>query len=538
MDSPARAEPQASPTGPVPRAGKPRAVLLAGLALVGVLAAGTLFLGALRVAAGEVVLAHTEGVNFASVERLADGGLRALYPAHPELSRPYLISPYTPLFYLEWAALRGLLRLPDSLTPGRLVALLALVACAVLLRALIRRSVGLDAVALLFSLAALASPFVIESAAIGITDVAGLAWSLLGLYLVGIGATAGRTIRPAIVPFALALLTKQSLAAGLLAATASLLLRGRRREAAELCGGALALALAAGAALDLVTAGGLGAATVGGLAQPVRWTQFAFLTPYLLKSWLVWPLAALSLAGLSTARSVSGWPRLAFLYGASAVGLALATIGKVGSSTNYFIEPMLALSWTAAVGFERLARIAPRLATTALVLLTAAALTAGPSLRERMRALADYRTLIAQADRELSAHDLGGWVLSGSDLFPIVERRGGVPYLNDSYLYGLFWESRRWPADGFLSDIACGRVRLVLPPVVPPRPAGARWGMYWENWSFWNSPVVVRPILGAYEAVPGPRERIVPILRPRSTAACPGGGEGDQPMSPASRKEK
>jgi hypothetical protein len=522
-------------TAPRPAQSPARGVLLVCALALGAVAAGTLTLSVLRVSAGEVVLAHTEGVNFVSVERLADGGVRALYPAHPERVRPYVISPYPPLFYLEWAAARAALALPDSLAAGRLVSLLALVAIVCLLGSLIRRSVGRNTVAVVFALAALASPFVIESAAIGITDVAAVACSLLGLLLAGGGR---RTVRLAIVPFALALLTKQSVAAGLLAATAFLLTEGRRREAAELFGGTLAVVLATAAALDVVTSGGFGAATVGGLSQPVRWAQLAFLTPYLLKAWLVWPLAALSAAGLATTPRPAGWARLAFLYAAATFVLALATVGKVGSSTNYFLEPVLALSWTAAVGFERLRRVSPRLATGALALLAAAALTAGPGLRERVESLADYRDLIQAADQELAGQDLRGWILSGSDLFPLVERRGGVPYLSDSYLYGLFWESGRWPTDGFRSDIACGRVRLVLPPVVPARPPGARWGMYWENWSFWNSPAVVPAIAAAYGPAPGSADRIVPVLVPRSTAACPPEPDAPQPMSPASRNEK
>lgn len=501
--------------------GSADAILVVCLTVLGAVAAGTLLLAVLRLAAGEVVLAHTEGVNFASVERLADGGLRALYPAHPELARPYLISPYTPLFYLEWAALRELLRLPDSLTPGRLAAFLALLAATSLLWALVRRTAERSSTSLPFVLAGLASPFVIESAAVGITDMSGLAWSLLGLYLVGHAFTAGQPIRLAILPFALALLTKQSLVAALVAATAFLILERRRGDAALLFGGTVGLALATALALDAFTSGGLMAATVGGLAQPVVWMQFAYLSPYLLKTWLLWPLLALTTAGPALDRPLSGWPRLAMLYAASALIFGLGTVGKVGSSTNYFIEPMLALCWSAAVGFERLKRAASRLAAVGLVLLTLAALPAGPSLLQRARSLRDYRTLIGAAERELSARDLRGWVLSGTDLFPIVERRGGVPYLNDSFLYGLFWESGRWPHDGFVSDIACGRVSLILPPVVPPRPPYASWGMYWEDWSFWNSPLVVRPILAVYQPAPGAAEPIVPVLVPRATASCP-----------------
>jgi hypothetical protein len=512
-----------------------RVVLLACTLAAGAIAAGTLALSVLRVAAGEVVLAHTEGVNFVSVERLADGGLGALYPPHPERARPYVISPYPPLFYLEWAGVRTALALPDSLAGGRVVSLLALLATTLLLASLIRRTVERRPVALVFSLAALASPFVIESAAIGITDVAALAWSLLGLRFVA----GHRSVGLAVVPFALALLTKQSTAAGLVAATAFLLTEGRRRDAFTLFAGSLGLALTAAVGLNALTSGGFAAATVGGLSQPVRWAQLAFLTPYLLRAWIVWPLAALSLAALGGGAGLVGRKRLAFLYAAAAFLLAFATVGKVGSSTNYFLEPVLALSWTAAIGFDRLSRTAPRLATGGLILVAAAALSSGPGLRERSRALAEYRGLIAAAGRELEGLDLRGWILSGSDLFPLIERRGGLPYLNDNYLYGLFWESGRWPTDEFLADIRCGRVRLVLPPAVPARQSGARWGMYWEDWSFWNSPAVVPAIVAAYEAVPGPPDRIVPVFEPRPTSTCPpAAGRRSQPMRPASRNEK
>ncbi|HEY7460474.1 MAG TPA: glycosyltransferase family 39 protein [Gemmatimonadota bacterium] len=521
-----------------------RHALLASLALVGVVAAGTLLLAAFRATAGEVVLAHTEGVNFVSAERLAEGGFSALYPAHPESSRPYLISPYGPLLYVEWVAARKLLGRPDSLAPGRLVALSALVACLGLLWALLRRTVTDRRTALLFTLVPLASPFVIESAAIGIADVAGLAWVGLGLLLAGRAAESRGHVWPAAVAFALALLTKQSLVAGLLAAALYLLLEGQARRAGALVSATLGLALAPAAAFEALTGGGLSAATVGGLTQPLARAQLGFLLPYLFRSWLFWPLLALSLTGLAGFRSASRGQRLALLYSASALAIALATLGKVGSSTNYFIEPVLALCWSAAVGFERLAALAPRAGAAALVLVTAAALPAAPDLLRRARSLTDYRELIAGAEHELGDRDLDGWVLSGVDLFPIVERRGGVVYLNDSYLYGLFWEAGRWPIGGFRSDVACGRLVSVLPPVVPARPAGARWGMYWEDWSFWNSPAVVPPILAGYEPAPGPAERIVPVLKPRPEARCPAAQPGPaaapspQPMSPASRNEK
>lgn len=531
-----------------------RRVFLGALA---VLAAATLTLAALRTSASSAVLAYTEGVVFVSAERLAEGGIAALYPPHPELTRPYLLTPYFPLFYLEWAGVRSLLGLPDSMVPGRLVALCALLACTVLLWRLAARTLreGTDArwIAAASALVWLASPAVVEWGGLATTDLAALAASFFGVYLVGHRWAADAPTWPAMIAFAAALLTKQSCAAGLAAASLFLLLERRRLPAAVLFGGSTALVLAAGTLLERHTAGGFTAATIGALRQPLLWEQFGHTLESGLFAPLIWLLLALSLPALAAAWRGSGWVRLAALYAATTIGLALATLGKAGSDTNYFIEPTLALCWTAALGVERLTRLAhPLRGAAAAGLLALGAGANVDDLAHEAKTLARERLLVERAGRQLRAEHLKGWVLSPTTLYPLVERLGARVYVNDSYLYALFWEAGEWPRGGFLSDLSCGRVRAILGgSFAMDRPREASWGLGWKGWSFWNSPLWVPLIHARYELTAGREEDAVFVYHPRSSTRCPrmgapsptgSGGPSrpmpGQPISPASRKEK
>lgn len=513
----------------MPGAGDPRetraarTVRRAGLAVTAAVAAAALGLGVLRIAAGDTILEYVEGIVFASVERFAEGGFTALYPPIPE-ARPFLLSPYTPGFYLEWAAVRAALGLTDSVLPGRLVALLALLGCAGILAAALRRTVSDRSTALLFALAWLASRYVVDHAGFAISDLAAIVWSVAGVYVVGRRWSAGRAVWPAVFAFAAALLTKQSAVAGLVAATAFLIFSRRSRQAAVLLGGTLAIVTAVGLLADAATAGGFARAVLGSQRQPIVRSLFLTFVHDFVATPLTWVVVPLAAVAATAALRRPGWNRLAVLYAGCALAVAFAISGKIGAANYYYLEAMLALCWAAGAGFDRLARLGPRrwpaVGTTAVAL---AALATLPVLMRGVEQAKRFSARARAAERALRGEDLRGWVLGEYYYFPAVERAGGGIYVNDVYVYGIFWESGHWPVKDVASDLACGRVATVLtsyplgridPPLVTPQT------VRWWRWGPWRSPALAPLILESYELQPGPEQRPVYLYRPRSRNSC------------------
>ena len=264
---------------------------------------------------------YGEAVVLAIARRAAEG--LPLYPTPDQL--PLTVTAYTPLYYLIVGGLQRLFG--DGYGPGRAVSLLATLGAAGLLAWSVRRLGGHWAAGLLA-----AGLFLTQNmtallwAPLHRVDPLALCFTLGGLAL----ATAGHS-RLAVAPLVLAVLTKQSYLVAPLAICAAL---WPDRRAAAIFGGLFAAGLGGAVLAAQATTGGWFLwHTALANANPYDEEYLrAGLGPFLQFNGLPL-LAAAALLTLPSHPGERPW-RLYFLGTLP----ALAAIGKMGASSNYWFE--------------------------------------------------------------------------------------------------------------------------------------------------------------------------------------------------------
>jgi hypothetical protein len=415
---------------------------------------------------------YGEAIVLDETRRLGLGG--ALYA--PPTGLPLTVTAYTPLYYL----LVGWLQASSGTTgflPGRLVSVAAVLVSAVVLAWTVRALAGRWWGGLLAG-----GLFLTQNLTVLLwgpahrVDPLALGLSLGGLAL----ATAGRSTLAA-VPLALAVLTKQNyLAAPLCVA---LVLWPCRRCLARfglVCGGLVAAAFGVG---QWLTGGWLVWHTVLANANPLDFTYFASLFGAFLQFNALPLLAASALFRLPARGSERLWRAYFVVSGAE----ALATIGKLGASSNYWLELTAATAVLIGVLANRLG------ATTAAVRapLSATGL-AGVTLASLLMGVPAYQATVAQA---LDLHVQGaiGGMGPQLELAPLVAAEPG-PILTDdpglaslagkrvefeSVIFTILASQGVWDERPILAAIAARRFGLVVvqePLDAPPRPLiAARW---------------------------------------------------------------
>ncbi len=274
---------------------------------------------------------------------------------------PFWITLYTPLYHHVVALLPN-----DAANPylrGREVALGCMLLAAASLFLAGRRSL---AIALVGVGAFLFVRPVTQNAALLKNDTLGLVFSVAAIFAVRRAATAARAakwIALAALACAAAIASKQSFASAPVAGVLFLALVDRKR--------AIAFALAAFGAIAafvvyarVAWGPGFTFSVFEALQNPISWSQFS-------DQWsamLVQPTFDLVLASfvlLVATRIVRDDWRSAMsspfaLYGLVSFAVVVATVGKLGSNTNYFVEPTLAallfLVDAASIEFERVSK--------------------------------------------------------------------------------------------------------------------------------------------------------------------------------------
>jgi len=454
---------------------------------------------------------YGEGGTMLASWRLAQG--QTPYPDPNQA--PYLVNPYTPLFLLAGAAFMG--EGPD-LWGGRLVSILA-GSCTMVLLALHlgRRSGALTALAGVSFF--VVHPLVLGWSPLFRTDMLALFFEMTGL------ALAHRSLDPArrtaagvddgltTLAMVLALFTKQSMLAGLLAWLAVLALEDRGRFVRAL---ALAAALLGLPTLVLQTA------TDGWF---LRMTVSQNMLPFsidlaLLAAGFYGPTAA----GLPilAAASPPSRERLWWLFLVASLPIAVGT-GRAGGFFNYYLELHLALCALAGLGLANLVATGTRLAglATALalvqVLLCGGATGLPPYLHSPLQHLR-FETVPALTGQT------PGWVTHSrraSELRPWLEAypgpllaenladpavAGRVPWVVDPFLLFLLAESDRWDEEPVLKRIDQGGFALVVLQRLGP------------NLRF--PPRVMHRVLARYRVAGRAGEDF--ILVPRPPASVPG----------------
>jgi hypothetical protein len=265
-------------------------------------------------------------------------------------------------------------------------------------------------------------------------DLLAAALNVSGLAL-AVSARRVRGVLLACIPFALAILTKETAVFGLLAASAALALRGLRRQGLAVLALTSALVLigilatqhlSEGRFLDNLRAVSSGGATLKTLAfAPARMLSHAHQSDLL--------LAVLGLAGL-IASSRAARAGLPALYLIATAGITLLLYGSPGVDENHFLDLDLAivLFLVAEWGSGRLRGVFP-----AAALALASLVFCGWLVEHRPE---PQREVVAQVLDE--AGSSGGPLLAENPWLPILA--GERPYLQDAFALKLV--SDRLPA--------------------------------------------------------------------------------------------
>jgi hypothetical protein len=283
---------------------------------------------------------YGEAIVLDQARRIALG--QPLYP--PPFALPLTVTAYTPLYYLLVGWLQRLSG-DTGYTLGRLVSVVAALGSAVLLAWSVRSVVGRwSAGWLTAGLFLTQNLIVLLWASTHRVDLLGLCLTLCGLAL----ATAGRTTAAAL-PLVLAVLTKQTYLAAPVAVC--LLLWPRRGATLRFLGLYVGGVLVAVGISVVLGGGSFVWHTITANANPLDFEYFARM----LGAFLQFNALPLCLAaGLFAFRERSA-ERLWRAYFLVTGVLTLATIGKIGASSNYWLELSAAIAVLIGILVGRLA---------------------------------------------------------------------------------------------------------------------------------------------------------------------------------------
>jgi hypothetical protein len=289
-------------------------------------------------------LVYGEAVVLEEARRVGAG--QALYP--PPIDLPLTVTAYTPVYYVLVAWLQGATG-DSGYTSGRLVSAAASLATAVLLVWSVRRVAGRWSGGLLAGGLFLTQNLtVLLWASLHRVDPLALCLSVAGLAL----ATAGRP-QLAVAPLVLAVMTKQTYLVAPLAVCVLLWPNWRALLTfIGLFGVGVFVALGVG---QVATGGWLLWHTVVSNANPLNFVYFASMFGAFVQ-FNALPLCA---AGALFALRASPIERLWRAYFLFAALEALVTIGKLGASSNYWLELTTATAALIGVLAVRLASSGP-----------------------------------------------------------------------------------------------------------------------------------------------------------------------------------
>jgi len=457
------------------------------LAIAGVLLA-VLAIGRLAIgfeAIGEIQqLDYGEPIVYGQAARLVAGE-----PLYQHLDRaPFTVAAYTPVYYALAAGLQAVVG--SGFASGRALSyaagLMASVAVA-WLTARHARSVWAGAFAAI-AFVALGFAGTVPWFALYRVDVLAEALSLGAIVVLVRGTTRTHVVVAGLLA-GLAILTKQSYAAALLAGTLWLL--GVRLQRALLFGGVAGLlTLAVGGASEVAT-GAFVANTIGANANPLALDQLTALV-LLFGQTLGLPLvlAGAYVAYLRPWRRASARSLLVVYWVASA--LPLAGMAKFGASYNYWIEFAASTAVLATLGLwaaaersehQHLQRFASRglawLFTVNLIVLAPASVAAaatglggGATLTGMQPATrADFQQLV-----DLVRYEPGPVLAEPLDVLVL----SGRPVLLEPVIFSILERQGTWDPDPLVRQICAGEVRLVV--LGFPMDAVAQYAPYGEPW--------------------------------------------------------
>ncbi len=419
--------------------------------------------GTVRVLSSGWLFFYTEGNVMASIGAFLEAGsLAAMYPSDGWATAPLIMTLYPPIYPVISALLAAMTDTQTTLLMPRLVSLTAMLAVVFgLVRLAYRRGVPAWLVAVPLGTLLLAPP-VSNLLGAAQVDVLALAWTVFGVTLVvGADKTSASRVWISLPFFLLAFFTKQSFIAAPVALVVVLFLTDRRRLAVQYVGAFGAVAALGLLALNSVTGGGYMMNTVGALtgatsganllttlaqSRPLQWLPVALLL-------LLWAAPGFRLGVLEV------WALASWLLNVT------ATV-KVGASVNYLLEPLFALLMLAVVRLPARSQdhpamaLRPRLMVAASVALVVWA-TAATAPRARQAAGVARAMWGQEFQIRLDGFE-AGYPLVDAQYVPAVRHEGTLPYLNDTYAFGVLLEVGRWDAGPLLAALRDGDVPFIL----------------------------------------------------------------------------
>jgi hypothetical protein len=463
----------------------------------------------LRIARPQTLFYYTEGPVLGSLAALESGGLPDLYPADGWFEPPVVLTLYPPAYFLGAATLDRWLGSEGTFTGLRIVSAAALLGLLALLalHTLGRRAPPAWTLALAATL--LVTPGVYRLAGGAQADTLAMALTWLGITAALGTRTTG--VRKGALPlvvaaaaFLLAFFSKQSFVTAPAALAVTLLLEKRIRAGVIFSVGLASIALTVVIFLDVLTSGGYLANTLGALTGASGWTNLVS------SLWASRPLQWLPVvvAVLLTSR---GQFRLGFpeIYLVVSTCLHTAAMLKTGSSANYLLEPMFALLLLAVTrGHQPVSAIpsaavalrdrAPSVHSAFAVLL--AMVLAVPATVALLEEARSTRAWMARAG-QTSVAEFEGYPLVDAAFFPAIMERGGRPWLNDPFAFGVLEETGQWDPSRLAAELESRTIPFALTMVdvgAEPAPPGAGTQELLFAY-FWRSDPVWTALTGSYE---------------------------------------
>ncbi len=412
-------------------------------------AAGWLVVDSLRLATHmPAQLNYVDGYTVDDTLRLARG--EPLYP--DPAAAPFTVTVYTPGFFALGAALVGLG--VDGFAAGRLLALLSMLAVAVVAAWSGFRRTGW--VAVLVGLALVLHPLQWPWSLVIRPDYTAILLSVLAV-AVATRTTAHRgVVLPAVLCVA-AVLTKQTAVAAP-AAIALGWLATDRRAAIRFTAIFASATLASVAGLQLITHGQFLFHTVTANVNPFSVARAIALYRRFVESN---PLTAVVLGVMLVASARRRRLSMTAVYALLTLVTALAA-GKVGSSMNYFLEPLAALALWTAHEFPSpwFARRTPMRTAVAILGVAAVLLVSATSWIDQMRAHQAARSALplhAELVRTVATEP--GPVVS-DDATLLVGAGKRVHYR--PFIMAQLADAGRWDQAPFLEELEQGAVAMII----------------------------------------------------------------------------
>lgn len=396
----------------------------------------------------EMQLNYVEGFIVDDALRIARGA--ALYgdPRH----QPFVVSVYTPLYPVLVAVLaRGGL---DGFLAGRVLTLAAILGTAIVVAASGKRRTG--AVAVVVALLFLLDPLQFPWSVVVRPDALAALFSMVAVVIVA-GSGEGRAVWWAVPALVAAIFTKQSALAAPAAVVVVLLSRRPRTGllfAIALGGSVVGLAAIA----QVATAGQFLFHTVVANANPFELGRVVSLWASFLRG------HALEAVVLVLLLFRAAWQRrvgIVSVYAAFA-WLAALGVGKVGSDSNYFLEPVAAVALLVAHEFPpTLVPRCPRArASLGVALLLGVVVMGGTRAAWHLRVRAPLSganqvfrgiaTSVASVNGAVVSDDAGVVVRAGKQVF------------FQPFVMTQLAEAGLWDQTPFLEALGSGGVRLVI----------------------------------------------------------------------------